>query len=167
MLFLLDGMVGKRGCCFCETGGNLPEEFLSNIYASIRRNEIKLNSEAATNSLEVCAECIAACHLPLSTLEPQVCAHVIVVLPATGVACALDRVAAGFGAAEERHGRSSARGSVLLTEVSTAFSPHSAKKNAPHILSGSSAEMCVNRSRVLIGRSFFMNTANEAFRSPA
>lgn len=38
------------------TGGNLPEEFLSNIYSSIRRNEIKLSSEAASNSLEVDAQ---------------------------------------------------------------------------------------------------------------
>ena len=58
----------------CEPGGNLPEEFLSNIYASIRRNEIKLNSEAASNSLEVCAECNATCRLPTQHLSPSMCA---------------------------------------------------------------------------------------------
>lgn len=96
-----------------EPGGNLPEEFLSNIYASIRRNEIKLNSEAASNSLEVCAECIATCQLPSQNSQPQICAHVTSILHATGVACALDRIAAGFGAAEKHHGRSAARRSAL------------------------------------------------------
>ncbi len=36
-----------------DDGQNLPEPFLTTIFASIRRNEIKLTSEAAAFTLEV------------------------------------------------------------------------------------------------------------------
>jgi hypothetical protein len=112
--------------CICQPGGSLPEEFLSNIYASIRRNEIKLNSEAASNSLEVCTECIVTCQLPSQNAQPHIVAHVTSIPPVTGVACAVDRVAAGLGSAEEHHGRGAARRSVLLIEGQPLPSLHNA-----------------------------------------